>query len=84
MIFGMKECCLLTMFTYTASGAIEATEKFPGGGCILSPRMDLKWGIGTAFRPREGKIRTKISKNSNGVARGWGGGGCLSLDLTDT
>ena len=39
---------------------IKATEKFPGGGGIWSPGMDLWWGIWTAFRPREGGIWTKI------------------------
>ena len=39
---------------------IKATEKFPGGGGIRSPGMDLWWGIWTAFRPREGGIWTKI------------------------
>ena len=39
---------------------IKATEKFPGGGGIWSPGMDLRWGISTAFRPWEGAIWTKI------------------------
>ena len=39
---------------------IKATEKFPGGGGIWSPGMDLWWGIWTAFRPREGGIWAKI------------------------
>ena len=38
---------------------IDATEKFPGGGGIWSPGMDLWRGIWTAFWPWEGGIWTK-------------------------
>ena len=44
--------------------------------------MDLWWGIWTAFRPREGEIWTKFSKNSN--ARRVAPEGCWSFDLTGT
>ena len=51
----------------------EVTEKFPGGGGVWSPGIDLWWGIWTAFRPREGGgFEQKFSKNSN--AQGGGGG----------
>ena len=43
----------------------------------LIPGMDLWWGIWTAFRPREGGIFQKFSKNSN--ARGGCPGGMLKL-----
>ena len=58
---------------------IEATEKFPGGGGIWSPGMDL-WTFEQLFSPGSEEFEQKFSKTSN--ARG--GGGCLSFDLTDT
>ena len=69
------------VYIHSFRSITKATEKFPGGGGIWSPGMDLWWGIWTAFRPREGGIFQKFSKNSNarGVARG---GGCWSFDLT--
>ena len=72
------------VYIHSFRSIIKATEKFPGGGGIWSPGMDLWWGIWTAFRPREGEFEQKFSKNSNarGVARG--GGGCWSFDLTGT
>ena len=56
--FGM--CCLLNHVYIHSFRSIKAPEKFPGGGGIWSPGMDLRWGIWTAFRPREGGIWTKI------------------------
>ena len=83
IIFGMYECCLLNhVYIHSFRSIIKATEKFPGGGDIWSPGMDLWCGIWTAFRPREGRIFQKFSKNSN--ARGLPGGGCWSFDLTGT
>ena len=63
-----KECCLKPCL----HTQLLATEKFPGGGGIWSPGMDLWWGIWTAFRPREGGIWTKIVQKYKcpGVARG--------------
>ena len=46
--------------------------KVSRGWGIWSPGMDLWWGIWTAFRPLEGGIFQKFSKNSN--ARGLPGG----------
>ena len=60
IIFGMQGCCLLNhVYIHSFRSIIEATEKFPGGGGIWSPWLDLWWGIWTAFRPREGEIWTK-------------------------
>ena len=62
IIFGMLECCLKPCLhtQLPEHNKFKATEKFPGGGSIWSPGMDLWWGIWTAFRPREGGIWTKI------------------------
>ena len=55
-----KSVVLNHVYIHSFRSIIKATEKFPGGGGIWSPRMDLWWGIWTAFRPREGGIWTKI------------------------
>ena len=61
IILGMWEWCLLNhVYIHSFQSIIKATEKFPGGGGIWSPGMDLWWGIWTAFRPREGGIWTKV------------------------
>ena len=57
---------------------IEATEKFPGGGDIWSPGMDLSWGIWTAFRPREGGNFPKIFQKFK-CPGGCPGGGMFKL-----
>ena len=42
IIFGTEECCLLNLVNiHSFRSIIEATEKFPGGGGIRSPEMDL-------------------------------------------
>ena len=71
--FSMLECCLLNhVYIHSFRNIIEATEKFPGGGGIWLPGMDLLWRISTAFRPREGAIWTKLFQKFKcpGVARG--------------
>ena len=70
------------VYIHSFRSIIKATEKYPGGGGIWSPGMDLWWGIWTAFRPREGDFEQKFSKTSN--ARGLARGGCWSFDLTGT
>ena len=56
--------------------------KVSQGWGIWSPGIVLWWSIWTAFRPREGRIWTKIFQNSK-CPRGCPGG-CLSFDLTGT
>ena len=46
------------VYIHSFRSRIKATEKFPGGGGIWSPGIDLC--IWTAFRLREGEIWTKI------------------------
>ena len=82
IIFGMYECYPLNhVYIRSFRSIIEATEKFPWGGGIWSPGMDLWWGIWTAFRPREGEFQQNFSniQMPEGCA-----GGCLSFDLTGT
>ena len=55
-----KSVVLNHVYIHSFRSIIKATEKFPGGGGIWSPGMDLWRGIWTAFRPREGGIWTKI------------------------
>ena len=64
------------VYIHSFRSIIKATEKFPGGGGIWSPGMDLRWGIWTAFRPREGGIWTKIFQKFKcpGCCPGGGGG----------
>ena len=78
----VRVCLLNHVYIHSFRSIKEATEKFPGGGGISTPAMDLKWGIWIAFRSREGEFEQTFSKNSN--ARGLQLGGCLSFDLTGT
>ena len=59
----MRSWSLDHVYIHSLRSIIKATEKFPGGGGIWSPGMDLWWGIWTAFRPREGGIWTKDFQN---------------------
>ena len=82
IIFGMQECCLLNhVYIHSFWSIIKATEKFPRGGGIWSPGMDLWWGIWTAFRPREGEFSKNFPKIQmpGGLP---GGGESWSFDLT--
>ena len=66
------------VYIHSFRSIIKATEKFPWGGGIWSPGMDLWWGIWTAFRPREGGIWTKIFQKFK-CPGGCPGGGMLKL-----
>ena len=66
------------VYIHSFRSIIKATEKFPGGGGIWSPGMDLWWGIWIAFRPREWGIWTKIFQKFK-CPGGCLGGGMLKL-----
>ena len=51
------------MFTYTGfRSIIEATEKFPGGGGIWSPGMELWWAFEQLFSLRSGEFSKNVPK----------------------
>ena len=80
-----KSVVLNHVYIHSFRSIIKATEKFPGGGGIWSPGMDLYWGIWTAFRPQQGGIWTKINQKFKCLGGCPGEReGCLSFDLTGT
>ena len=75
-----KSVVLNHVYIHSFRSIIKATEKFPGGGGIWSPGMDLWRGIWTAFRPREGGIWTKILQNIQ-MPGGCPGGGDVEASI---